>query len=44
MRKALTPANLPASPPVSTLMSVGGFTDPEFKVEVEIVAAQQVPA
>ena len=31
-------------PPVSTLMIVGGFTRPEFKVEVEIVAAQQVPA
>ncbi|MEP2781263.1 MAG: RidA family protein [Pseudoruegeria sp.] len=31
-------------PPASTLMIVGGFTRPEFKVEVEIVAAQQVPA
>lgn len=29
-------------PPASTLMIVGGFTRPEFKVEVEIVAAQQV--
>ncbi|MBT0956552.1 RidA family protein [Alphaproteobacteria bacterium KMM 3653] len=29
-------------PPASTLMIVGGFTRPEFKVEVEIVAAQGV--
>lgn len=29
-------------PPASTLMIVGGFTRPEFKVEVEIVAAQEV--
>jgi enamine deaminase RidA (YjgF/YER057c/UK114 family) len=29
-------------PPASTLMIVGGFTRPEFTVEVEIVAAQQV--
>lgn len=33
-----------APPPASTLMIVGGFTRPEFKVEVEIVAAQQVQA
>lgn len=31
-----------APPPASTLMIVGGFTHPDFKVEVEIVAAQQV--
>lgn len=31
-------------PPASTLMIVGGFTRPEFKVEVEIVAAQEVPS
>ena len=30
-------ATVPA--PASTLMIVGGFTRPEFKVEVEIVAA-----
>jgi enamine deaminase RidA (YjgF/YER057c/UK114 family) len=29
-----------ASPPASTLMIVSGFTRPEFKVEVEVVAAQ----
>lgn len=29
-------------PPASTLMIVSGFTRPEFKVEVEIVAAQEV--
>jgi enamine deaminase RidA (YjgF/YER057c/UK114 family) len=28
-------------PPASTLMIVGGFTRPEFKVEVEIVAARK---
>jgi enamine deaminase RidA (YjgF/YER057c/UK114 family) len=33
-----------APPPASTLMIVGGFTRPEFMVEVEIIAAQQVPA
>jgi enamine deaminase RidA (YjgF/YER057c/UK114 family) len=27
-------------PPASTLMIVGGFTRPEFKVEVEIIAAK----
>jgi len=31
-------------PPASTLMIVGGFTRPEFNVEVEIVAAQEVPS
>lgn len=30
--------------PASTLMIVSGFTRPEFTVEVEIVAAQQVTA
>jgi enamine deaminase RidA (YjgF/YER057c/UK114 family) len=29
-----------APPPASTLMIVSGFTRPEFKVEVEVVAAQ----
>jgi enamine deaminase RidA (YjgF/YER057c/UK114 family) len=28
-------------PPASTLMMVGGFTRPEFKVEIEIVAARE---
>jgi enamine deaminase RidA (YjgF/YER057c/UK114 family) len=27
-------------PPASTLMIVGGFTKPEFKVEIEVVAAK----
>jgi enamine deaminase RidA (YjgF/YER057c/UK114 family) len=27
-------------PPASTLMIVSGFTKPEFKVEVEVVAAR----
>lgn len=31
-------ANSP--PPASTLMIVGGFTRPEFKVEVEAIAAR----
>jgi enamine deaminase RidA (YjgF/YER057c/UK114 family) len=26
-------------PPASTLMIVGGFTRPEFKVEIEVIAA-----
>ena len=30
------------SPPASTLMIVSGFTRPEFKVEVEAIAAQAV--
>ncbi|MBL8571578.1 MAG: RidA family protein [Phreatobacter sp.] len=30
-----------APPPASTLMIVSGFTRPEFKVEVEIVAARK---
>ena len=30
----------PNPPPASTLMIVGGFTRPDFKVEVEIVAAK----
>jgi enamine deaminase RidA (YjgF/YER057c/UK114 family) len=29
-----------APPPASTLMIVSGFTRPEFKVEIEVVAAQ----
>lgn len=29
-----------APPPASTLVIVGGFTRPEFKVEVEVVAAR----
>lgn len=35
----------PNDPPASTLMIVGGFTRPEFKVEVEAIAAgQPIPA
>jgi enamine deaminase RidA (YjgF/YER057c/UK114 family) len=30
-------------PPASTLLVVGGFTRPEMKVEVELVAASTVP-
>jgi 2-iminobutanoate/2-iminopropanoate deaminase len=29
----------PENPPASTLVIVSGFTRPEFKVEVEVVAA-----
>jgi 2-iminobutanoate/2-iminopropanoate deaminase len=29
-----------APPPASTLMIVSGFTRPEFKVEVEVIAAK----
>ncbi|QCI64318.1 RidA family protein [Phreatobacter stygius] len=32
--------HMPNPPPASTLMIVTGFTRPEFKVEVEIVAAK----
>jgi enamine deaminase RidA (YjgF/YER057c/UK114 family) len=32
--------HMPSPPPASTLMIVSGFTRPEFKVEVEIVAAR----
>jgi enamine deaminase RidA (YjgF/YER057c/UK114 family) len=31
-------------PPASTLMLVSGFTRPEFKVEIEIVAAREAKA
>jgi enamine deaminase RidA (YjgF/YER057c/UK114 family) len=33
-------AHVGTPPPASTLMIVGGFTRPEFKVEIEIVAAR----
>jgi enamine deaminase RidA (YjgF/YER057c/UK114 family) len=33
-------AHLATPPPASTLMIVGGFTKPEFKVEIEVVAAK----
>jgi enamine deaminase RidA (YjgF/YER057c/UK114 family) len=33
--------HMPNPPPASTLMIVSGFTRPEFKVEIEIVAAKQ---
>ncbi|MBN8944462.1 MAG: RidA family protein [Rhizobiales bacterium] len=32
--------HMPSPPPASTLMIVTGFTRPEFKVEVEVVAAR----
>lgn len=32
-------AHVATPPPASTLMIVGGFTRPEFKVEVEVIAA-----
>ena len=35
-----SPAAATAVPPASTLMVVAGFSRPEFKVEVEIVAAR----
>ena len=33
----------PPPSPASTLMIVGGFTRPEFKVEVEVIAARAPP-
>lgn len=33
--------HVPQPPPASTLMIVSGFTRPEFKVEVEVVAARR---
>jgi enamine deaminase RidA (YjgF/YER057c/UK114 family) len=33
-----------SEPPASTLMLVSGFTRPEFKVEIEIVAARETGA
>ena len=33
-------AHVGSTPPASTLMIVGGFTRPEFKVEIEAVAAK----
>lgn len=34
----------PVDPPASTLLIVSGFTRPEFKVEVEVIAAGNAPA
>lgn len=30
-------------PPASTLLIIGGFSRPEFKIEIEVVAAQERP-
>ncbi|CEJ15174.1 RutC family protein YjgH [bacterium YEK0313] len=33
--------HMPSPPPASTLMIVSGFTRPEFKVEIEVIAAKR---